>query len=163
MASNIVSADYLRSILAYDADTGVFTRLVSVSSRAKVGDVAGCKSNGYIVIRVFGKSRYAHRLAWLYVYGQWPAGDIDHIDGCGTNNRIANLRDVTHSTNMQNLIQATIRNTNGFLGVMRSRKQWEARILVDGKRRYLGQFDTPELAHAAYLEAKRLHHVGCTI
>lgn len=163
MATEIVSAQQLRELLDYNADTGVFTRLVSVSSRAQGGDVAGCKSNGYIVIRIFGKSRYAHRLAWLHVHGEWPVGHIDHMDGCGTNNRIANLRDVTHSTNMQNMIRATIRSTNGFLGVMRSRKRWEARILVDGKRRYLGQFDTPELAHAAYLEAKRRLHEGCTI
>ena len=164
MATEIVSADYLRSILAYDADTGVFTRLVRTGHRVKVGDVAGSKNGlGYIAISVVGRARYAHRLAWLYMHGEWPAGDIDHIDGNPSNNAIANLRDVSHRVNQQNRRRAQSNNTSGFLGAARKRKRWQAIISVDGKLRRLGTFDTPAEANAAYLEAKRLLHPGCTI
>ena len=164
MATEIVSADYLRSILAYDADTGVFTRLVRTGPNVKVGDIAGGKNGqGYIQIRVFGRLRQAHRLAWLFVHGAWPVDQIDHIDGNPGNNRIANLRDVSQSVNQQNQRRATSKSTHGFMGATRSLKRWTALITIDGKQRNLGQFDTAAEAHAAYLCAKRLHHVGCTI
>ena len=164
MAEKILSADYLRSVLNYNPLTGVFTRLVSTNSRVKVGDVAGCDNGkGYMVFSVLGRLYQAHRIAWLYMHGQWPDGNIDHIDGNPSNNAIANLRDVSQSVNMQNQRLAMSHNTSGYLGVSRNGKRWQAEIQSDGKRRPLGTHDTPVEAHAAYLEAKRRLHPGCTI
>ena len=164
MADKDFSADYLRSILAYDADTGVFTRLVQTGSSVKVGDVAGGKRpDGYIEISVLNRTYRAHRLAWLYVHGTWPVGHIDHLDGCRDNNTLRNLRDVTRSVNNQNQRLAHSDNTSGFLGATRHGNRWRSQIMVGGKRRGLGSHDTPELAHAAYIDAKRRLHEGCTI
>ena len=163
MASEIVSAQRLREVLHYCPETGVFTWRVSTSN-VKGGDVAGYKRpDGRIDIRVLDGLHKAHRLAWLYVHGAWPAGQIDHIDGCPSNNALANLRDVSPSVNQQNQRRPRSHNTQGFLGVSRNGKGWMARIVVDGKVRHLGTFQTPESAHIAYLETKRRLHDGCTI
>lgn len=106
----------------------------------------------------------AHRLAWLYVYGEWPNGDIDHIDGDRLNNRIANLRDVSRRVNLENQRRPKACNKSGFLGVKTFRDQrFQARIQVRGVQLHLGTFDTPHEAHAAYVAAKRNLHQGCTL
>lgn len=154
----------LRELLYYDASTGVFTRRVTTSPKAQAGTVAGgLDGKRHWVIRVDSRRYQAHRLAWLYVYGKWPDGDVDHINGDGADNRIANLRDVSHATNMQNQRQARRTNTSRYLGVTKKRNKWQAYITAAGKPQYLGVFDTPEEAHAAYVEAKRQQHAGCTI
>lgn len=86
----------LRATFHYSPENGTFTR-------RSTGKVAGCKaSHGYLVIRFGEKLRYAHRLAWLYVHGVWPTNVIDHINGDKTDNRLANLRDVTTAANAKN-------------------------------------------------------------
>jgi len=154
----------LRELLAYDPEAGVFVWLVG-RGRAAAGAVAGTLArDGYLRIGVDGQGCAAHRLAWLMHYGEWPTGQIDHRDGCRTNNRIANLRDVTTSVNNQNQRKARADNKScGLLGVTANCGRWMAQIQVDRKKRRLGLFDTPERAHAAYLEAKRELHEGCTI
>ncbi|WP_230878255.1 HNH endonuclease signature motif containing protein [Burkholderia sp. 9779_493] len=117
-------------------------------------------------ITIDGIRMYAHRLAWFYVYGEWPSGDIDHIDGVRTNNAINNLRDVPRGVNMQNQRRARSNNrTSGLLGVTwhARRYRWCAQIQVDGKRKGIGYFDDAETAHQAYLDAKRKLHAGCSI
>lgn len=161
-----ITAAFLRELFHYDPETGVFTRLVTRPGKgARVGDVAGTlKPSGYLTIWICGANHMAHRLAWLYVHGKWPDHEIDHIDGNRANNAIANLRDVTRSVNHENLRRARSDNAHGFLGVSPFKgKWWKARITVNGKWQHLGTFRTPEEAHAAYLEAKRRLHVGCTI
>jgi hypothetical protein len=79
------------------------------------------------------------------------------------NNAIANLRDVSPKVNKQNSRKAMIDSISGCLGVSQSKKRWKASIRVDGRSLYLGSFDTAELAHAAYVCAKRRLHEGCTI
>ena len=97
--------------------------------------------------------------------GRWPQKSIDHINGDGSDNRWANLRDVDQKTNAQNLREAHADNKAGLLGVHKGRKyaRWKAAIYVDGKTKKLGLFESAEAAHAAYVEAKRLLHAGCTI
>ena len=164
MATEILSAEKLRELFSYDPATGAFTRLVRSAHCVKVGDIAGCKtSTGYSQISISCRSYFAHRLAWLHVHGRWPECFIDHIDGNRYNNAIANLREASRSVNQQNLKEAMTRNASGLLGVSRHGKKWAAKITIDGKCRYLGCYKTAELAHAAYLDAKRLLHVGCTI
>jgi hypothetical protein len=163
MASADLSAQKLRELLNYDPETGIFTRRIALCNAVKAGDVAGSNSNGYLALHVAGRRYKAHRLAWMYVYGDWPKSHIDHINGDKADNRITNLRDVDRSTNLQNMRLATKRNSVGLMGVYPVKGRYTSKIMVNGASRYLGCFKTAEEAHAAYLEAKREFHPGCTI
>lgn len=138
--------------LSYDKDTGVFIRKISLNTKVRVGDVAGGKDvKGYVCIRVAGKTYKAHRLAWLYVYGNMPIGEIDHINGIKDDNRIANLRDVTKSVNQQ--------NRKFVRGYSRDGNRWKAQIRFGGKWKHLGCYKTEHEAHSAYLLAKNEVHM----
>lgn len=167
MADIDLTAERLRELLRYSTDTGEFVWLKkpsNKSNRVRVGSVAGyVRHDGYVCIRIDQKLYLAQRLAVLHVTGMWPNGSIDHIDGNTGNNSISNLRDVAHRVNLQNQHGAKSGNHSGFLGVSRFRGGWRARIMVMQKETHIGVFSTPELAHKAYLEAKRRMHVGCTI
>jgi hypothetical protein len=108
--------------------------------------------NGYRKLKFFGKQYLTHRIAWFLHYGRWPAGDIDHIDGNPANNKLSNLRDVTHCVNIQNRKSATPKNKTGFLGVVKRKNKFAAHVHRNGKQIYLGLFETAELAHQAYKE-----------
>lgn len=154
----------LKELFYYDHETGFFVRKKTVSPNAKNGDIAGTKSKrGYFVISVDNKIYYAHRLAWLYVYGVFPNNMIDHIDCNRLNNRISNLRDVEEYKNHQNLTKPKKNNKSGFMGVVSQNNKWRASISINGKYKYIGMFKTPEEAHEAYLSVKREMHPGCTI
>ena len=163
------TAEKLRELLHYDPETGVFTRRVQTGGRygAAVGTVAGTLIDaGYVMISVMSKQYRAHRLAWLYVTGEWPAGEVDHRDGVRANNAWKNLRDVPPTTNRQNQRRAMSNSKTGLLGASYSARdrRFVARIKdAAGKYRSLGGFDTAEQAHAAYVSAKRQLHAGCTI
>lgn len=167
MTNSALTAERLRSLLKYDAETGVFVWLVSTNGRIKVGDIAGSFNNkGYVAIGCDGKERKAHRLAWLWTHGAWPSEQIDHIDGNKANNRLANLREVTNTENQQNRRRARRDNkSTGLIGAKLHRKtgKYMASIDVNKQRLYLGLHDTAELAHEAYVKAKREHHSVCTI
>lgn len=108
----------LKELLEYDPISGVFRRKINIGG-AKIGDIAGTDNgDGYMKIRVAGKSYKAHRLAWLYVMGRWPKNDIDHINGVRCDNRIINLREATRAENKQNTRKANSNNRTGLLGVM---------------------------------------------
>jgi hypothetical protein len=154
----------LRELLNYNPETGVFTWLTKTARRIHIGDIAGCKTTkGYLVVSIDYRLYFAHRLAFLYMTGASPNSQIDHIDGNRANNRFENLRDVSRSVNLQNTKRASKNNKTGLLGVGRCANRFRSTIQVSGKPLHLGMFATPELAHAAYIEAKRIHHVGCTI
>lgn len=159
-----LTVERLRALLHYDPETGVFTRRVGVKGAAAgtiAGDVTG---HGYGRIAVDYMRYHAHRLAWFHFYGRWPVGDVDHINGVRTDNRIANLREGSRGDNMQNQRAPRRDNRSGLLGVEVHRTgRFTARIKANGKRYYLGIFDTPEEAHAAYIAAKRRLHSFCTI
>lgn len=175
MARLSLTAARVRELLRYDPSTGVFTNRINRSPKARAGSVAGCvsKSTGRTLICLDGIKDYqASRLAWLYMTGAWPSGDIDHIDGDQGNNRFSNLRDVSEKLNMQNLKAAHQDSSTGYLGVSEhvvrtadggKVKKFRARIYVDGKNRNIGVFESPVSAHRAYLKAKRALHPGCTI
>ena len=153
----------LKELLHYDPATGVLTWRVR-SRNTRVGDIAGRLLNGgYRSIGIDRRAYQAHRLAWLWMTGEWPKGDIDHIDGDPLNNRFENLRDVSHGINQQNQNRAHSNNKTGFLGVSPRGRKFRAVINVDGKHMHIGLFNTPELAYAAYLAAKRIHHEGNTL
>lgn len=161
-----ITAEAVRNLLDYSPGTGIFTRKTARPGQP-VGSVAGSMNDkGYIKIFVLGKVHGAHRLAWLYEYGKWPENEIDHINGDKSDNRIANLRDVSRKVNVQNQRRARkSRPLDLPLGVQFVRKldKYVAEIGANGKRHYLGLFPSADLAHEAYLGAKRKLHEGCTI
>lgn len=147
--------------LDYSPATGEFRWRSAPKQRPDLaGKVAGCvTTNGYVAIRVAGQTAQAHRLAWLVVYGTWPADDIDHVDGNRANNSIANLRPASRAENMQN-VRKLDSNRSGFTGVSWSarNKKWRAQIKHENKVRHIGLFRDPQQAHQAYLlEKARLH------
>lgn len=168
-AEGAITQDRLKHLLNYNPDTGVFMWARRTSNRVAVGDVADNKDDdGYIRIRVDGINYRSHRLAWLYVYGELPddKNDIDHINGVVDDNRIANLREVTHEINLQNQRRAHKRSKSMVLGCSPTPKdptRYRVRLSVGGVVKWLGVFDSLEEAEKAHLEAKRKYHPGCTI
>jgi hypothetical protein len=136
-----------------------------IKNQVKVGDIAGNIDNGRVKIWIDNKRYYAHRLAFLYVYGEFPCDKIDHFNGNPTDNSIKNLRNADNQLNNENLVKAYKNNLTGLLGVgfNKRKKRFIARIMVNRKSIFLGYFDCAENAHKAYVEAKRKYHPGCTI
>lgn len=172
MAAADLTAARLREVLAYEPDTGQFTwisRTVPAGThggkRLPIGSVAGNTSDGYCRIKIDGSHYKAHRLAWLYVHGRWPSRHIDHINGVKTDNRICNLREASDRLNSQNIRLPHNDSESQLLGVrwIERLNLWGSRICHEGRIIWLGNHRTPEAAHAAYLEAKRRLHEGCTI
>lgn len=158
MAKVDLTAQKLRDALDYNPETGIFTWRSKIAHKVVVGKIAGCNSRGYISIRVYGRMYAAHRLAWLYVHGEWPTMWIDHINGAKSDNRIANLRDSNATDNGLNSHRPRSHNSaSPYLGVTKPKKykRWLAKITIQGKRQMLGCYDTAEEARDAYLDAKR--------
>lgn len=156
-----MTADLVRELLCYDPDTGSMTNKSTRSCRAIVGEQIGTvMKKGHLSAGVAGGRYLVHRLAWLHFYGQWPSQQIDHINGDPSDNRIANLRDVSNVTNQQNKHRPPSNNTTGTAGVSRNYDAYCAYIDVDGKRINLGRFRTIEEAAKARFAAKRLLHAG---
>jgi hypothetical protein len=144
-----LTQENLKKRLHYDPQTGLFTWVTVTSKRIAIGAVAGHKdkASNYILIRLLKIKYYAHRLAWLYTYGEMPKGMIDHKDGDRSNNKIANLRLASPA---QNGFNSGVRKgcASGYKGVWKQSGKWAAYI----NRTRIGLFDTPELAYAAYRE-----------
>lgn len=164
MAKTDLTATRLREILHYEPDTGVFTRRVHFGKRFRAGSVAGfvMQSTGYAAISIDYTHHLAHRLAWLYMTGAWPANQIDHIDRCRTNNRWENLRPATNKQNCENTGRAL--GSSGTRGVYfwEAKKKWVARIHHEGRTISLGHHETLELAIAARkaAELRYFTHAG---
>src|SRR6185369_10895033 len=97
---------------------------------------------GYWRIFIYGKAYLGHRLVWLYVYGEWPRGDIDHVNRTRSDNRLCNLRVATRSQNLGNMGRRPV-NTSGYKGVTwhKRAEKWLAQISVNRKNIYLGLFN----------------------
>jgi hypothetical protein len=156
-----LTAERLREVLNYDSDTGAFTWKQSKGNQfTKAGMRAGSvHHDGYRVARVDGKGYLEHRLAWLYINGAWPPGDLDHINRDRADSRIANLRESCDLLNGQNKSVAS-NNKSGARGVhwCKTYNKWRAVIRVNWKLKHIGRFNTVEEARAAYLEAAAIHH-----
>lgn len=160
----MLTAERLRELLHYDPLTGIFTWCVRRGANRRGGKQAGSVSReGYRSIKVEDKLYKAHRLAWLHVHGVWPVDMLDHINGERDDNRIGNLRQIGNTENQQNRRRARVDSAAQLLGVKAEWRHWRADIRVNGKRHYLGSFDTPEAAHEAYVKAKRVLHPGGTL
>ena len=163
----MITQNQLIEILKYDKNTGIFTWINNgYQNHYKAGEIAGTlNSSGYIQIKIKGKCYRAHRLAWIYVYGESPKEQIDHINGIRNDNSINNIRECSHAENLQNQRKPQARNTSGFFGVSfdKSKVKYRAQISVNGKNINLGLFKTASSAHDVYLTAKRKYHEFCTI
>ena len=155
-----LTAERLRHLLDYSPASGVFTWRISPSPRVKPGDTAGTlNERGYLRIKIAGKHIPAHRLAFLWMTGEEPTDQVDHINGIRSDNRWENLRLATASQNQWNKGPQR-NNTSGYRGVSydNARRKWVAQIKVNGRKRKLGRFPTARKASAAYeAEAKRIH------
>ena len=162
----VVDHRELLRVLEYCEMTGLFRWKVSLSNRAPVGTVTGIAKPGeYAQIRVGGRNYKGHKLAVYWYTSMYPFEDVDHRDGNKANNRIDNLRMVGTLGNNQNIRGPRSNNKIGFLGVFRCKMtmKWRATICAEGIRHHLGTFETPALAHAAYVKAKRELHIGNTL
>lgn len=141
----------LRNLINYDSSTGEFFWKNIKSKRFKCGDLAGCyRKDGYRVIRTRHGLHLGHRIAWAIVYGEWPDTDIDHIDGNPSNNKISNLRKVTHS---QNIINQTAHKDNR-LGQAGIKLNKNGRFYVTVKNKSRGGYAT--LDEAIFVRDKAL-------
>ena len=136
----------------YEPSSGKLFWKKTTTNRVKVGDEAGsfCKSTGYINVYVDGLGYTLHRIAILLATGVYAKTvQVDHIDHDRGNNRLNNLRVVSHADNMRN---QSLRNTNktGVTGVSYTTRdrRWVAQIYIDKKNTNLGYFDTLEEAAA---------------
>lgn len=157
------AAEKALEALEYNQETGYLFWKQSRGTK-KAGTIAGSVNNkGYVIVQLNGKTYQAHRLAWMLHHKKYDFQSIDHINGIKTDNRIVNLREATLTQNQQNQRQARVDNKSGYLGVCKYKDKWMACIKIQGKSKHIGYFESPELAHKAYLTAKREHHEACTI
>lgn len=157
----MITQELLKEYLHYDPETGIFTWIKKTGPRMniKVGSEAGrIMVSGYVSIGLFGKGYRAHRLAWLYVYGTFPINTIDHINGIKTDNRIANLRDVTHFQNVRNQV---LHRGGKLVGTtfVPSRGVWQSSIQINYKSVFLGYYGTEKEAHEVYMAYVHEHNL----
>jgi hypothetical protein len=161
MAIANLTAARLRELLLYDVATGIFTwRKRPSKGKVQIGDVAGTIRDGYVLIGIDGADFRAHRLAWLYVHGEWPPFDVDHRDTVKHHNWIENLRLATRGENHQNQRKSRGQSTSGMLGVSwcATRRKWVAKLKVDKRVVHYTRHETAEAAQMAYLKAKARFH-----
>lgn len=173
MPQDLPSPEALRKFFRYEPETGfLFWRERPVEdfktvSRWKAWNktyagtraLASCTDGRYLRGTIAGDAYYAHRVVWAIVYGEWPDGEVDHIDLDKKNNAISNLRLATRSENMRNR-SALSRNKIGIKGVSRCSRtpKWIAQISVNGRNRTIGRFNCPTAARLAYIKANAEHH-----
>lgn len=158
MASPTISTEQLHDLMRYDPETGHFTRLVKCGKERR-GAIAGTTNkNGYCNIMIGGRLYRAHRLAWFYMTGEWPKGDVDHKNRDRLDNRWENLREATRSQNNANRPGGRPHGLKGAF-FYKARGRWMSKIDVNRKQIYLGYYDTAEEAHAAYMAAA-VHYFG---
>lgn len=173
MATQNLTSETLRTLVHYDPKSGAFTRIAHCvfpgkkrSSRSVLGPMLRKpNAGGYIVFSVNNWNHYAHRLAWLYMTGEWPDGVIDHINGNRSDNRWGNIRLSDATLNQQNQRKAKNGSIVDLLGVTMDKVsgKYIAQITHNYRHIHIGRFDTAAEAYAAYLGAKRVIHIACTI
>ena len=134
----------LKELIDYNPDTGIFIwKPRPYYTRNGVGRIAGSlHSAGYITLFIDREQYFAHRLAWLYYYGEFPSSNIDHINRIKNDNRIVNLRLANQSQNLMNIVKHKD-NTSGYKGVYwhKKAKKWAVECYIQGKKNYLGLFE----------------------
>lgn len=148
----------LKRLFSYDPETGNLYCKEQYRTGLKEGDKVGNLDSGYLKFSFYGKYYGCHRVAWFLYYGHWP-NVIDHINGNPSDNRIVNLRNVTHAQNMQN----KSRHRSGrLLGTTKTdSNRWQSKIRVNRKDIHIGTFDTELEAHEAYLNYAKINNIPC--
>jgi len=152
----------LKELLDYYPDIGEFFWLVDRKG-TRAGNIAGFNKGGYTQIGIEGSIFYAHRLAWLYVYGYFPENGIDHINRNKSDNRICNLREVSRSCNLRNTGNKK-NNTSSIKGVSwhKPTKRWHSQIGLNRKVYNLGYYHSFDEAVYVRLAAEQcLNWSGC--
>lgn len=154
----MITQQQLKEHLSYDQNTGIFISEKTYGQPIKGKQLGTLHSTGYIVIRINDKLYKAHRLAWLYIYGEFPAC-LDHINRVRSDNRIANLRSICQKQNTQNS-GLSKSNRSGLKGVGWCAKlsKWRAKIMFNRKTIHLGYFADKNDAHIAYCKAAKKYH-----
>jgi hypothetical protein len=159
----LLHPDEVKSLLSYDGTTGHLTwkpRVGNVSFNARHAGrraFTSKESDGYLQGRIHGIHMKAHRVAWCIHYGYWPDGQIDHINGDRSDNRIENLRVVDNVTNCRNKGMDS-RNTSGYTGVSfcKSNSKWMAGYTKDYIRHHVGYFNCSTSAAIAVMIARKI-------
>jgi len=156
----MVTQAYLKEYFRYCHETGDLIRIKTASTkRGLIGKPAGQKWDGYIFIKINKKRYSAHRLIWLYVYGKWPDGVIDHKNGVGTDNRLENLRDCSVMENALNTVRA--RNKHGHPNIVletgKRRKMWSAVVKYNGVTKRVRFATKQEAIDAVVAMSKEIH------
>lgn len=150
----MINQEYLKSILYYNPEIGIFT-WIAPRPKIKIGDRAGGLDElGYMRIKIDGKKYRAHRLAFLYMIGKWPNEEVDHIDLNRSNNKWDNLREATRSQNFGNR-HKYLNNKSKNKGVCwdKNANKWLAQIQINKKKIKLGRFSNIKDAKSAYEQA----------
>lgn len=152
--------EHVNELLEYEPETGVLRWIKSPNKRVAIGSKAGSISSfGYIKLKIDKKEYFAHRIAWLLYYKEWPSGQIDHIDNNRKNNAISNLRDCTASQNQRNQKRRKS-NSTGIKGVYwdANLNKWKVQVRGDGRIQYGGHYKSIQAAELAAIELRnRLH------
>lgn len=149
-----ITAEQLKQYLHYNPDDGSFTRILKDGSTGRI-----YRKQNYLTITINDKSHSAHRLAWLYMTGEWPSNFIDHINRDPSDNRWCNLRIASYAENNRNK-SIGIDNTSGYKGVNwhKHKNKWRSEIKVNKKAIHLGYYDNKEEAAEAYIQAAKKYH-----
>lgn len=157
----MITQDYLKEYLNYDPETGIFKWIkVKFKSQINLGQVAGfITSQGYRIIRMKSRNYLAHRLAWLYMTGEWPENYIDHINHIKDDNRFINLRKATNQENQFNA-KLSIKNKSGYKGVCFHKRHnvFIAQAAYNKKTHFLGYYNSADMAYQAYLLFTKSKH-----
>lgn len=156
----MITQDELKRLLHYDPETGVFTWLITRNNNVKAGAPAGgINTDGYLKIKLHGKTHSAHRLCWLYMTGVWPPEQVDHINNFRSDNRWVNLRLATDEQNRFNRKNMS-NSISKYKGVCwdKDLNKWRSRIFYKGKSINLGRFPCEIEAAKAYNEASKKYH-----
>jgi hypothetical protein len=147
----MITHEYIREFFSYNKETGDFRRIKRKTWKGNImmcdREIKSKTAYGYLQVNVEGKPRLVHRLIWLWMTGDWPENDIDHVNGVRTDNRWSNLREATRGENLRN-IGIKSNNTSGHLGISKRSDTgaWHAYIDYEGVRTHLGNFATIEEA-----------------
>jgi len=153
----MITQNQLKNQLNYNPITGFFTWAIT-KQKVKLGAIAGClsKSTGYIHLRIYGIEYLAHRLAFLYMTGNFPKNQVDHVNRIKNDNKWLNLRDVTRVGNGRNR-PLNKNNTSGVIGVSwnNRRNKWLSYIYLNSKRKDLGFFKSKIVATIKRKQAQK--------
>jgi hypothetical protein len=151
----MLTQERLKEMLSYNSITGEFIRIKPLKGNTLYAIVGSTNNDGYISISIDNKRYQAHNLVWLYVYGKFPSQQIDHINGVKDDNRLENLREVSHAENQRNK-KLDSRNKFGYPGIRKGKKigTYKACIGINKTELHLGTFKTLEEAIAVRVQAE---------